>query len=551
MPSVAPTPVVPPVPTRSDTGAEALVRAALATLAKLTTTSGTPIAATVAGPLPNGLTQLIAGTRSLALQLSPPLAPGVTVSISLQSAPDGPKIVVRPTSGPQQGQARPIVPTPPPPSPPTLPQNAAATIAPVAKAPSAPQLPLAQATPVAATGAAVVATRPGSTPTGPTSTAPSVPSPASAPPAPVVATAVVRTSPQPVADDAIPAPPLTAELAPEGELPVRMRSAADAYAGSKSEPAPVLHRSSQSAPAGGGATASLGPGEHQIVDPHQAMARQQSAAPLLARLAAIIGRPDTPPQLREAAVRVLASRVGLDDGAPDGRVLQAAMEGSGTLATPASNQSRAALFVLRAVLLRLAGVPSATASVAGRTAPAPPLAGDPPQRGEAVANAPLDGDRLDMARQLLGHTEGALSRLKLLQLASQPADQRPQTPAAAAEYRVEIPMLLRGETAMVQFVVEREARQKEKARERGWRMRFALSFSATGEIGADVGLYGRTVNVALWADDPATSEAMAAGAAELAPALARHGISLGAVRVRHGRPTSPGRASGAILDSTG
>lgn len=550
MPSVAPTPVVPPVPTRSDTGAEALVRAALATLAKLTTTSGTPIAATVAGPLPNGLTQLIAGTRILALQLSPPLAPGVTVSISLQSAPDGPKIVVRPTSGPPQVQARPIVPTPPL-APPTPPQNAAATIAPVAKELPAPQPPLAQAPPVAATGVAVAATRPGSTPTGPTSTAPSVPSPASAPPAAVVATAVVRTSPQPVADDAIPAPPLTAELAPEGELPVRMRSAADAYAGSKSEPAPVLHRSSQSAPAGGGATASLGPGEHQIVDSHQAVARQQSAAPLLARLAALIARPDTPPQLREAAVRVLASRVGLDDGAPDGRVLQAAMEGSGTLATPGSNQSRAALFVLRAVLQRLAGTPPATASVAGRTVPAPPLAGDPPQRGEPVANAPLDGDRLDVARQLLGHTEGALSRLKLLQLASQPADQRPQTPAAAAEYRVEVPMLLRGETAMVQFVIEREARQKEKTRARGWRMRFALSFSATGEIGADVGLHGRTVNVALWADDPATSEAMAAGAAELAPALARHGISLGAVRVRQGRPTSPGRASGAILDSTG
>jgi hypothetical protein len=295
----------------------------------------------------------------------------------------------------------------------------------------------------------------------------------------------------------------------------------------------------------------LSSSEQQIVDPQQAVTRQQSATPLVARLAAVIARPDLPPQLREAAVNVLSARVGLDAGAPDAQALRAAIEGSGIFATKGGNDRRAALFALRAALLPLVG-PHGTPGLASlRATPAPPLAGEPPQRGEPLATATLDGDRLDVARQLLGHAEGALSRLKLLQLASQPVDQRPQTPSAAAEYRVEIPMLLRGETATVQFVIEREAREKAKPRERGWRMRFTLSFSATGDVGADVGLYGRTVNVALWADDPATSEAFATAAMELAPSLARHGISLGAVRIRRGRPVAPGRASGAILDSTG
>jgi hypothetical protein len=550
MPSVAPTPVVPPATARSDAGAEALVRAALAVLAKLAPTPGATVAATVVGPLPNGLTQLIAGNRTLALQLAPPPAAGATLTLGLQSTPDGPKIVVRPTLPPAQSQSpvQPLVQVPatqlpaPPPS-------AAAVTAFAAGPKSLPGVtpPPTPSPLVAVAPTAAARPRPVSVSTNVAAPAVTVPTPAPLL-APATAMGAARTLPQPLESDALPAPDAAPDPALDTELPGRMRSATGAYVGTRPRSSSLPAR--QGIPTGP-ATATPASSELQIVDPQQAVARQQSAAPLIARLAAVIARPDLPPQLRDAAMKVLASRLSLDAGAPGGEALRAAIEGSGTFATPRGNDSRNALLVLRAALLHFAGAPATLAHATGRAAPAPPLAGDPPQRGEPMATAALDGDRQDVIRQLLGHTEGVLSRLKLLQLASQPADQRSQTPAAAAEYRVEIPMLLRGEIGMVQFVIEREARQKARPNERGWRMRFALSFSATGEIGADVGLYGRTVNVALWADDPATSAALATAAADLSPALARHGISLGAVRIRHGRPASPERASGTLLDSTG
>ena len=547
MPSVSPTPIVPSVTPRSDTGAEALVRAALSSIAELAPTPGAPVSAIVAGPLPNGLTKLVAGTRNLALQLSPPLAPGVKVTLSLQVTADGPTVMVRPIVAPQQSQARPAIQAPPSQLP--GPSQSVATVTTSAtgeKAPSGVPQPLP---PTVATVGAVAASRPNPATVGPGTTGSTISVPMSA--SMRASTAAPRGVPQFTADDAPSVPRVVAEPLPETELPGRIRSATDAYAGPKQGSPSVPVRGSVSAPPTSAATVSLSSSEQQIVDPQQAVTRQQSATPLVARLAAVIARPDLPPQLREAAVKVLSARIGLDAGAPDAQALRTAIEGAGIFATPGGNDRRAALFALRAALLPLVG-PHGTPGLASlRATPAPPLAGEPPQRGEPLATATLDGDRLDVARQLLGHAEGALSRLKLLQLASQPVDQRPQTPSAAAEYRVEIPMLLRGETAMVQFVIEREAREKAKPRERGWRMRFTLSFSATGDVGADVGLYGRTVNVALWADDPATSEAFATAAMELAPSLARHGISLGAVRIRRGRPVAPGRASGAILDSTG
>ena len=548
MPSVAPTPAVSPVTPRSDTGAEALVQAALSSIAKLASTPGAPVSATVVGPLPNGLTQLVAGNRNLALQLTPRLAPGATVTLSLQVTADGATVVVRPTSAPQQSQARPTVQAALSHLP--APSQSVVTVTTSAVGQKAPSSVPQRLPPTEATGGAVAAARPNpaTVRTDTSSSTITVPMPASSP-APTAA--APRGVPQLIADDTPSVPGSVAESSPETDLPGRIRSAADAYAGPKQGSPSASARGSTSAPPAAAAMGSLSSSEQQIVDPQQAVTRQQSATPLVARLAAVIARPDLPPRLREAAVKVLSARIGLDAGAPDAQALRAAIEGSGIFATPGGNDRRAALFALRAALLPLVG-PHGTPGLASlRATPAPPLAGEPPQRGEPLATATLDGDRLDVARQLLGHAEGALSRLKLLQLASQPVDQRPQTPSAAAEYRVEIPMLLRGETAMVQFVIEREAREKAKSRERGWRMRISLSFSATGEVGADVGLYGRTVNVALWADDPATSEAFATAAMELAPSLARHGISLGAVRIRLGRPVTPGRASGAILDSTG
>ena len=552
MPSVAP--VAAPATPRPDAGGDAMLRTALATLAALAARDGAPIPATVVGPLPDGLTQLLAGTRNLALRLATPLPAGTAVTLAVAPSADGPAVVVRvmtPAQNVPADMPRPASAPPSQPQLPTYPSPAAPSPMPearptVATSP-APQAPLSQPDlPEPVMASPMPQVRPAPAPSEQPLVRPMVAA-AATPPMPEP-TPAGRPVP-PAASPPAPQPAVTSEQMADPPAISLLRTASDAYQSHRlASPPPPPTQAPPESPRTS-ALPNVAP-DLQLVDPQQAVIRQQSAAPLIVRLAALLARPDIPPQLREAAVRILATRVNLDAGVPNGEVLRAAVEAGGVLATPAGRDARNALVGLRAAILGLLGGQAAPHSAPARATIAPPLAGDPPQRGAPVVDVPVEGDRHDVARQLLSQADGALARLKLLQLASQPADQRPPPPAAAAEYRVEIPMLLRGETAMVQFVIEREARQKSNPRERGWRMRFALSFSATGEVGADVGLLGRTVNVALWADDPATAEGLAAAAADLAPALAQHGIALGALRVRRGRPPTREHASGSVLDST-
>jgi hypothetical protein len=110
-------------------------------------------------------------------------------------------------------------------------------------------------------------------------------------------------------------------------------------------------------------------------------------------------------------------------------------------------------------------------------------------------------------------------------------------------------MLLGAETGILQLLVQRDGRHKPDPRERGWRMRFAMRFSAIGEIGADIALLGRAANVSIWAAEPATADALEAMLPELAPALASHGLDVAGLRVRRGMPPRRPQAPGQLLDS--
>src|SRR5690606_25172385 len=92
------------------------------------------------------------------------------------------------------------------------------------------------------------------------------------------------------------------------------------------------------------------------------------------------------------------------------------------------------------------------------------------------------------------------------------------------------------------------ARHKAEGK-RGWTMRFAMNSPAAGEVGAEIGLIGRAVNVALWAADPRTAASLEAALPELAPALAAIGLEPGAVRLRPLAPNPAKPASGQYLDS--
>jgi hypothetical protein len=76
-----------------------------------------------------------------------------------------------------------------------------------------------------------------------------------------------------------------------------------------------------------------------------------------------------------------------------------------------------------------------------------------------------------------------------------------------------------------------------------------MNFSATGEVGAEVGLLGRAVNIALWAAEPETADVLTATLPELGTALEVVGLTPGSIRVRRGLPEQPKVASGQLLDS--
>jgi hypothetical protein len=103
---------------------------------------------------------------------------------------------------------------------------------------------------------------------------------------------------------------------------------------------------------------------------------------------------------------------------------------------------------------------------------------------------------------------------------------------------------------MAQIQVGRDGARREAERKRGWTMRFALNFSATGEVGAEVGVLGKAVNVSLWAVEPETAAVMAGSLQDLTRALEGIGLKPGAVRIRQGAPADVHPPpSGRLLDS--
>lgn len=292
-----------------------------------------------------------------------------------------------------------------------------------------------------------------------------------------------------------------------------------------------------------------------LAQPAQAAARQDSMGPLLQNLNALAGRVAALPRpVAEAAARLLAHRLPLDRGAPTGEAVRQAVMRSGVFATPAAagaaaqGDVKSALLQLRSALLGMldGGEIAPVAPVARR--PPPPLRDAQPRavRGEAPTLPESAGAR-ETGRVLLSQTDAALSRLKLTQLASQPLEARGAAPAGP-DFMVELPMVLGHELAIAQLQVQRDGKGKHRPGERGWRLRFAVSFSMIGEVGAQISLLGGTTNVVIWAAEPETAAALDEMLPELAPALAARGLSVGALRVRRGVPEAAEHGAGRLMD---
>lgn len=595
-------------PPRADAaGVEALARAALAQLVSLITAGEGSVAGQVIASMPSGLTEMQVKDLSVKLVLSTALPVGQEVDIRMEPPVAGPapRLVVTPRAvmpqviaptepralqmaavelalqggnvapmAPPVSEAAPQVPARPvasvatPLAPAGDETPAPAASAPVAAVPAKgvagagrptalvvemPDVPAAPPVAPGASGTALVADRPVPV-TGSVLVVPQL----SRDPA---GTQVVSPAPQAVLAPVVPSGPKMSvgPVVQQSEVPATVLPAEGEVAEQRPVtempvtpariPYPVSRPQARSSAAAAATLAPLTVAD--LADPARLEERQGSSVPLLLHLAQTAQAPETPEAVRDAAWRVLARRL---DGSAEGltgKAVAEAMAGAGTLATETSEAPdiRSALLELRQALFKWIGAASPRLPAA-QAQPLPPMAGDAPRADRALSlDQPPIVSNHDRAGGLLGETDGAVSRLKLLQLASNPGEPRPgATNPQPTEIRMEVPLLVGRELGLVQFVLERDARPRQQKKERPWRLRFALNFSATGEVGADIALLGRQTQVALWAANAETADALEAMLPELGPALAGKGLDLSSVRVRRGRPQSKAIGPGRMLD---
>jgi hypothetical protein len=282
-----------------------------------------------------------------------------------------------------------------------------------------------------------------------------------------------------------------------------------------------------------------------------ALARQASPATLLRALAVVMAQPAALPAPILSAARLVLSRQIPVDRALDGEVLQQAIATSGVFLESQLAEGRSAAGDGKSALLALKSALSNwlvdAAFAPGKTDRSPPpLRGTVPRASIAEAPVLPEAPR-DIARALHGHTEAALSRTRLLQVASLP-DGDPGR-AAVPDVRVELPFVVGGELVMAQLQITQDGPRRQVERKRGWIMRFALNSSGTGEVGAEIGLLGAEVNVALWATEPETAAAFNASLGELEQGLAALGLRPGTIRCRNGTPEALAATAGQFVDS--
>jgi hypothetical protein len=313
-------------------------------------------------------------------------------------------------------------------------------------------------------------------------------------------------------------------------------------------PSPAMAAASPPPPAPGS------PAQLVMAATTQAAAQQQSPAPLMQALTASL--PHLPTPVAEAAARVLATRISLDRGGPTGDALKQAVLKSGVfLDAPAKANAapdlRQALGQLRGALLAWLGDDIAPVAAVARRPSPPPTRGSMPRGQAPELPQAMEGGVKEAGKSLLGQTDSALARIRLMQLGSQPMEAaRPGAAIAApTEWTLELPMMLGHELAMAQIQIQRDGKGKTEAKDKNWRLRFALKFSVLGEVGAQVTMVGTRASIAIWADEEATAATLEEMLPELAPALSAKGLELVSLTVRRGVPKDENQPAGRLMDS--
>lgn len=183
------------------------------------------------------------------------------------------------------------------------------------------------------------------------------------------------------------------------------------------------------------------------------------------------------------------------------------------------------------------------------------IPGTPP--GMSATNAPVSsrGNRDDtttqLLRQLLGLTQGSLSRLQLQQL-----DSLGTRPGATPEpgqphqtWHFELPVRHGSQFEQLGLRLEEYRRREDEGWVRNWHVALDLDLGALGRFSARLNLSGENLTATLWAERETTHHLVRSGLATL-----RQGLEGAGARVRQldchlgNPPARPPRHSGSILD---
>jgi hypothetical protein len=332
-----------------------------------------------------------------------------------------------------------------------------------------------------------------------------------------------------------------------------------------------------------------------------ALARQDSAASLIATAQMIASQPATAASLPAPVQRAVAALLGLATSAetlakPDGAPLRQAIARSGLFHDNAQARADAkaggdaagppldlkgALLALKRALLAAGANPEPAANARHQEGPlrqelpgqqpvrpAPPIPDGPLQpRGDVTARPPDGASVTPLLAQLLGETEAALDRLTLLQFASLPdaggdgeraqgssgqGVTQPSSAHAPTRLTLEVPFLLDGKAGVLPLSIEEEppdrVRGEGEAPRSGWRLRLAFDLEPLGLVQALIGLQAGAVRVAVFAEREATARLARRHAGDLEAALADGPFTAAVVDVALGAPPAARARAGHFLD---
>lgn len=293
--------------------------------------------------------------------------------------------------------------------------------------------------------------------------------------------------------------------------------------------------------------------------------RQDSIAALFANLRALSSEQASAlPREIQHSLRTVAAHALQPDQSLDAGTLKQKALASGTfweagLIAPSPSKSpgdlKAQLLFLKGALAGFLGKEVQPRAVADK-APPPPRAGAYPT-GQSARNPTIVPamNAAQVATILQADVEAALSRLRLLQIASLGSSEEghfqrhvPDQP----EWRFEIPILFQGQTAVAEFRISKDGGSggDENGPEHHWRLQFSVDVPDTGRIDALVGLHGDRISVGLWSERPDMARRLSSEAGDLRAALEDAGLAVDEISVAEGAPTVAAARSGYFVDWT-